>query len=325
MSFSRDGLGPQRRKKPIRTTGEAPTLGHVARMHKNSTQQRGVTAYAGRAPKVLWTLAFLLFVGGIAGVVLLRSTDEAKPKAAKVHAPAPKLEPRDSKVPVPEAALLEETVSQMLAARTPEQLEPLIRGSSQRPELIAEKLAKAGAQDGELLSIRHVNSVDSRCLQLESVLVTFTGGSNRLALLAPDAERLWRVDFDAYDRHVSPDWETLLSGQATEGTMRVYVAADTYYNGRYADDQQWASFGLASPDHKTLLFGYTLRHSPQTDAIANALRRNVQGSRSRIQRMTLEVRHTGTGDPRQFEITRVLADDWALGDKPLDAFEEERE
>ena len=109
--------------------------------------------------------------------------------------------------------------------------------------------------------------------------------------------------------------------------MRVYVALDPYYNysGRYADDKQWACLGLASPDHKTSMLGYVLRGSPQHGAIGRALMRNAQHSQAGIQRMTLEVRHTGTGDPRQFEITRVLSDDWALGDKPLDAMVEEKE
>jgi hypothetical protein len=150
------------------------------------------------------------------------------------------------------------------------------------------------------------------------VLVTFDSGRNRLALLSPDPAGTWRVDFDAFDRHVAPEWTTLLAGKPVEGTARVHVARDNYFNGRYLDDRRWACYGLASPDHDTLMFGYALRGSPQQQALDESLRLNLQRSATGIQRMTLGLRHPGTGDAKQFEITRALADDWALGDRALD-------
>jgi hypothetical protein len=150
------------------------------------------------------------------------------------------------------------------------------------------------------------------------VLVTFDSGRNRLALLSPDPTGTWRVDFDAFDRHVSPDWTTLLAGNPIEGTARVHVTRDNYFNGRYGDDREWACYGLASADHDTLMFGYALRGSPQQRALDEALQLNLQGSATGVQRMTLGLRHAGTGDAKQFEITRVLADDWALGKVALD-------
>jgi hypothetical protein len=320
MSFSRDDLGIQGRKKSKRILGDAAEVGHVPRLHKTARGLRERLSYAGRIPLFLMALGLFLFGAGITGLILWVSGSAARKRPAIVtSSPLPGSLPLIDMQPVPEAPALEKTVASLLAARTPRQLEPLIRGSFQRPAGIAATLAEMESIDGRISSVSYLGAVASHCLQLESVLVEFDSGRNRLALLSPDPEGVWRVDFDAFDRHVSPDWPTLLSGNPNEGTARIYACPDSYYNGGYQDDRKWACYGLASPDHKTLMFGYTLRGSRQHIAMAGALRRKLQPSIGGVQRMTLDLRHTGTGDARQFEITRVLADDWALGNEPLDA------
>jgi len=320
MSFSREGLGFQRRKKSSRQFGDAPTIGHVPRLHKNARGLRARISFAGRIPRVLLALALFALGAGLAGLVLRSANDPSKQRRPAVAtAPPPAPPTAISQVPVPEPQELERITRAFLAARTPEDLAPRIRGSSQRPENIARKLATLESVDGKLASVRYLGPIDSRCLQVEGVLVKFDTGRNRIALVAPDKEGVWRVDFDAFDRHVTPDWETILSRNPAESTVRVYVSKDTYYNGRFQDDRQWACFALASPDHESLMFGYVPRGSRQHLAIASALQRNLQAAKGNLKRMTLSMLHTGTGDRRQFEITRALADDWALGDEPLDA------
>lgn len=234
------------------------------------------------------------------------------------HGPAPPLASYRPAGDGPPTPVLEKTVSTFLAARTPEDLEPLIRGSSQRPDRIAAKLAELETEDGRISSVSYFGPIESKNLQLESVVVNFDTGRNRIALLAPDPAGVWRVDFDAFDRHVTTDWTTLLTGDPSEATVRIYACLDNYYNGRYANDREWACYGLASPDHETLMFGYALRGSPQHMAMAQLLRRLPKTIIPTVKRMTLDLRHTGTGDRRQFEIIRVMADDWALGDEPFD-------
>lgn len=320
MSFSREGLGFQRRKKSTRKIGDAPTIGHVPRMHKNARGLRARLSYAGRIPLILLALAIFGLGAGLAALVLRFANDPSKQLRPVVSLaalpPSPHAIPQ---VPVPEPQELERVVHAFLAARTPQDLAPLIRGTTQRPEDIARKLSLLETIDGKLASVRYMGPIDSRCLQVEGVLVKFDTGRNRLALVAPDKQGEWRVDFDAFDRHVTPDWETILSRNPAESTVRVYVAKDTYYNGRYQDDRQWACFSLASPDHDSLMFGYVPRGSRQHMAIASAIQRNLDAAKGSLKRMTVSILHTGTGDRRQFEITRALADDWALGDEPLDA------
>jgi len=319
MSFSREGLGFQRRKTSTRVVGEAPTIGSVPRMHKTAGIRARIS-YAGRIPLILLALVILLLGAGITGLVLHLANDPDKARRPSfTSSPPPAHSPTRRQIPVPEPAALEEIVQRFLAARAPRELDPLLRGSIQRPEAIAEKLSRLESQDGRIRSVRYHGPIDSRCLQVESVVVKFDTGRNRLALLAPDETGVWRVDFDAFDRHVTPDWETILASNPAESTVRVYISKDTYYNGRYQDDRQWACFAMASPDHEELMFGYVPRGSRQHMAIASAVTRNLEAASGGLKRMTLSILHTGTGDHRQFEITRALADDWALGDGPLDA------
>lgn len=319
MSFSRDDLGIQGRKKSRRTLGDAAEVGRVPRLHKTARRIRERLSYAGRIPLILLGVGLFLFGAGITGLVLWVSAGSARRAPISIStALLPRSLPAVPLVPVPPTPVLEKTVSTFLAARTPDELEPLIRGSSQRPDRIAAKLAELETEDGRITTVSYFGPIESRNLQLESVVVNFNSGRNRIALLAPDPAGVWRVDFDAFDRHVTTDWTTLLTGDPNETTVRIYACLDNYYNGCYANDREWACYGLASPDHETLMFGYVLRGSPQHMAMAQLLRRLPKSIMPTVKRMTLDLRHTGTGDRRQFEIVRVMADDWALGDEPFD-------
>lgn len=320
MSFSREGLGFQRRKKSTREIGDAPSIGQVARMHKNALSLRERLSYAGRVPLILLALGLFSFGAGITGLVLwVAGASGVKNPVVFNSAASPRSLPRIPIAAVPDARELEKTVSAMLAAKSPRDLEPLVRGSIQRPDGMLAKLAGLEASDGKITLVKYLGPVFSHCLQLESVVVTFDSGKNRLALLSPDPGGSWRVDFDAFDRHVSRDWDLLLSGAPIEGTVRIHACPDNYYQGIYQNDREWACYGFASPDHETLMFGYARRGSPQHLAMAQTLRPARRSAVLQPKRMTLDIRHAGTGNRRQFEITRVLADDWALGNEPLDA------
>ena len=316
MSFSREGLGFQRKKKLTRKVGEAPTMGQVARMHRNATGLRARLRYVGWVPLFLLGFTVFSFGAGVTALALWMTGTTLKPKPILLHdGSSPRPEPRIKQVPVPDAGILENQINSLLAARTSRQLDALIRPSDQRPEEILAKLAALEKTDGKVSSVQYTGPAESRCLQLESVTVNFDSGRNRIALVAPDSAGVWRVDFDAFDRHVTTPWSELLSGTAQEGTVRVFTRPDNYYNGPYQNDREWVCFGFASPDHETLMFGYTRRGGKQHQAMVEALR---PLGPSGLKRMTLEIRHTGTGDRRQFEILRVHSDDWAVGEVALD-------
>jgi len=318
LSRMKSGLGFQKAtRKNARETGigAAPSMGQVHRMVKNADDRlpiRYVTAAA-----IFFFGCTCMFVGATSAAAILwwfgGVGGSKEPKTIQFGSPTVA-----SSLPAPEPAEMEKTVTAFLAARRPQDLDPLIRGSSLRPDQIVAQLASLEAEDGKIRSVRYLRPIDSRSARLESVLVTFANGGNRIAFLSPDANKQWRVDFDGFARYVHPSWKKILEGTAGEATVRVQVIPDNYYNGTYQDERSWACFAMPSPDHQTLIFGYAARGTPQHAALVSTMNRAERSAQGGLQRMTLMIRHSGSGDRRQFEITRVLSDDWALGDLPLD-------
>ena len=316
MKRLRNGLGFHRWIKPGRERGTAPSMGQIPRLVKNAEAESKVS-FTQHVPKIIVAI-IVLALGSWIGVrvwldhQLQTELDAAQSGLNNYHDPSIR-----QPVEVPEVAVLEEKVRQLISARTPADLDLVARKSPLAPETILSRLAELEKNDGPVRSIKYLRPVESRCLQIETVLVTFQSGGNRIAILSPNSSEEWRVDFDAYARSASQPWTEILSGNPLEATVRIYVAVDRYYNGRYTEDD-WVCYAMASPDTKVISFGYVPRASPLDMAIASCLRLNLQNSTLPIQRMTFEIKHTGTGEEKQFEITNVLSDDWAVGDRRLD-------
>jgi len=318
-----------------RGIGDAPSIGRVSKMRRDSrtAEERPAPAALPRAAgswrEVKFTLAagltvFLVICGLVVAGFAIWATVAGKEQAANPG--AANTSGTGLVVPhivVPSPSALVEQVNSMLKARTPEELAPLIRKSEQEPAAIIAKLAKREEVDGKLQRVRYLNPLDSRCLRIEAVLVEFVGKRNRLALISPDAEGRWRIDFDGFDRHVSTPWPDLLSGKATESKVRVTVAADVYYNGVYRDEAKWACFAMQSPDSDESMFCYVPRGGEQHAAMeavvaAKGEKEGERSGRTALRRMILGIRHNEGSDRRQFEIVRVHSDEWAEGSKALD-------
>lgn len=184
-------------------------------------------------------------------------------------------------------------------------------------------LSQMGDLDGPVEGMGWSGSMDRNGLLMDGVVVRTRMGSQlktRLALLTPDENGRWKIDFDAYARKVEPSWDELLEKQAGEGLVRVIVKLDRYYNGPFHDDSKWVCYGMISPDTDVLMMGYCRVGSPQERAMARVLVGGDSPSAvGSVQRATLMIRRIEGSETRQFEISRVLAEDWVLSDKPLDA------
>ena len=67
------------------------------------------------------------------------------------------------------------------------------------------------------------------------------------------------------------------------------------------------------PEGRQLLHGYCKVDSAQAKAMAEIFK-----SETRVHRVTVELLRTHTTDARQFQITRVLGEDWVVPPKPYD-------
>jgi hypothetical protein len=214
-------------------------------------------------------------------------------------------------------------VRRALAVRDPDDVLDVIRPGPLTPTEVVERLKAIETQEGEITAAAWLSSVDRNGLSLEGVEVKYGNNektTKRLALLTPDERGVWKLDFPAFDRLVVPSWDKLLAGSEPTGVVRVTVAHDRYYNGPFLDEDEWQAYGLVSPDIGKLLIGYCKRNSDQHLAL-ESMWSMWSSEKSNLVRATLEIRKVEGAEPRQFEISRVLAEDWVMGERPFDEFD----
>jgi hypothetical protein len=317
-----------------RKPGSSPGLGKVARMpgygRRSALRRRSQSSQGDRqgqerqrhAQVVGWSIGVglmsLVALGLVFGLWL-----RPRSRAAK-NLPGPARSARvESKFKAPTESEALAAVKKALALHDPAEVDGLIRrGPMTAPEVVA-FLEAMPAKDGEIKNYRWLGGIDKNGLSLEGVQVTFAGQDQprgRLAILTPDSNGVWKLDFAAFARWVKPSWESLLEQQAESAVIRVFATQDNYFNGPFRDEREWAAYKLASPDTEAILVGYCKLGSAQHRAMELLWQRGDTA----IARVTLEIRRLAEtpgavrAERCQFEIARVLAEDWVLADKPLD-------
>ena len=310
-----------------RGVGDAPGIGRIERMHdtpprpagerrRRSRRSRGghrannhhwLSLVFGMVAMAVLLMAVVLWVvpkvqggkspeSGALGVAL--PVEEAGIRVAS-RFPSPS---KDDAIALVEAALVN---------RDPVRVGTLFRmGRASASQVIAfcEGLEEC---DGKYTGCEWLSSIDSPQALLEGVVVNFQtvdlAFHQRLALLTPDADGRWQVDFDALARVVNPSWERILEPDSGPALVRVTLAPDFYYNGAFQDESKWASYGMSTPDLDFLIRGYCLRGSPQAQDVARMF-----NGENKATRAILEIRRVAGGSEKQFEITRLIAQDWVL-------------
>jgi hypothetical protein len=95
--------------------------------------------------------------------------------------------------------------------------------------------------------------------------------------------------------------------------VRVFVAKDRFHDGIYSDKSVWRAYALSSPDLPEPLYAYTKRGSSQDLALTRII-----DADERFRHATLSITKQPDSGPRQFEISRVIAENWIIGAKDFD-------
>ncbi|MDP3850327.1 MAG: hypothetical protein Q8Q59_07485 [Luteolibacter sp.] len=212
-------------------------------------------------------------------------------------------------------------VKHAAAVREPGEVARYFRMGAATPDEVVGFIKEMEVVDGKITGFQWLSSMDANGMLIDGVLVsTLMDGSprNRLALLTPDEKGEWKIDFEAFARTVRPSWKELMEERGGTGLVRVIVAKDSYYNGPFKDESEWVSYGMVSPDSEVILLGYCRKGSPQARAMERIVSEEKGDTRRRLNRATLEVRRPEGAEVRQFEIIRVLAEDWILSGQPFD-------
>lgn len=208
-------------------------------------------------------------------------------------------------------------VTQALANRDPGRIRDFfILGNGDSPEQAMEELIRISDADGDMSRIEWLGLRFSNGSTFVQVMVYTTIDANekaRIAQFAPGSDGKWRINLDAYLRKCVPPIEEVVLGKSVTSLVRVFVIEDSFYNGMYYDETEWRVYTLASPDITDVLYAYVKRGSSQD----KALRRIIENEEV-VHRATLNIiKHPKSG-PRQFEISRVIAENWIIGEKDFD-------
>lgn len=217
-------------------------------------------------------------------------------------------------------------VNAMLEAESPDTLERLMCKGDISP---TDALAKLKAIEEDADAFRTpawLGGFDAICKPVSFVRVKKELGPPLLITFSMNQEQDWRIDFDATVGHCDPPFSEWVEGRPEQGLVRASGRADNYYNGPFRDDSIWACFALSHPEGEATLYGYCRRDSPQFAAISAILRRNVLAASDREKlagqtnsfRVTLRLRDVEGSVSRQYRITEIISDDWAIGDESLE-------
>lgn len=192
-----------------------------------------------------------------------------------------------------------------------------------RPDEIVAFAQKLQADGGRIDRYEWLSSMDVDGLLMEGVVVYAERKgvqSEWLAFLTPDERGFWKVDFDALARSSRPSWADIIDGKSERSVVRVFVGKDSYYNGPFQDETVWSCYAIFSPemrellpDDHELLRGYCKIGTAQEKAM-----NRIFAGGEQARRVILELRKVDGADRRQFEITRVLGEDWVMPPKPFD-------
>lgn len=313
-----------------RSPGDAPNLGRVSRVPRaeqssntsrfrrsKSVRRREVSASRKRLIQLrIYIFSALALALLVVGVVYL-SIRSAGRRDVVDGSSSEQLTSELSKYPSPSKEEALEFVTKALEVREFGSIAKFFRIDASRSQEVVDFLVQMESRDGIIHGQEWLSSIDANNLALDGVKVTFKGKdrfTNRIAILTPSESGTWKIDFDAFARTVSPDWKSILDLGTQSALVRVFVVKDTYYNGPFKDDKEWVCYGLATPDVDEILLGYCKMDSPQEAAMQTVLSKH-----EKLGRATLEIRRVESGGVRQFEISKVIAEDWVVTDSVFDA------
>jgi len=290
--------------------------------------QRGWSIAIAVATLIAMVLAFVVWVRPI----LQREKDTTERDRQAAEERAKKISRFASLTELEALAL----VNKALAARTPAEINATVRYAPLSQQEATDLLVSLAKANGPVKESVWLGSLDSNSMQSDGVELRFSkppkpltlGEStspeasffadetlSRVAILVPDDQGVWRLDLPAFAQLCVPSWEKFQADKTIESAVvRVLLGRDNYYNGPFSDEKIWQAYSFATDDSGDSFVAYSKRGTAQNRALHLVWRRATRPA----VRATLELRRVPGGDLRQFLISRVLAEDWALGDKPMD-------
>ena len=258
---------------------------------------------------IVGMMVLVVIVGGVMFSLNPAKKPAPQPLPLAVATPAPTVPPVAARSEAELAAAAKPLVRKFLEATTVEALLPLVRDPA-----VAEERMRAFYPDGKVEAPGLSQFDSSRELALIGNFLIFTVSTRdheEQAMALIDTAQGWKVDWESWVGWSAMPWETFFSAKPTSGQVfRVMLSPVDYYNFTFADETQWQSFRLESPDQKHSIYGYVPRGSMLEQQISpDADTKNVPLM------LALKFPPGATSDS-QVEIERFVTDGWVEKESP---------
>ncbi len=323
-----------------RSAGDAPSMGRVSRVpgtgRAKGTRRRRRKDHEGRGERgnrhrrnrhrviVAWSATFVLIaLAAMAAAIWFWTADNMNRGVTVVADKSDAGRERvESKFPSPPREVALDFVKRALKVRSAEEVATYFRPGLHKPGEIIGFLNTWESAEGTDAKFMWVSSVDANGLLIDGVEVYSQKEEDskyRIALLTPDEKGRWLMDFEAFARPMSPPWKEFLAGNQAEATVRVLIRADHYFNGKFNDETAWSCFRMDNLEMETPMYGYCAVNSPQAKALREILSKSVPlAGQVSSQRVTLKIVRPTGAERSQFEIQRVIAEDWIVTERAFD-------
>jgi len=278
-------------------------------------QQKATSRHDGRENKPLRLMLvggaalFALILSGVfvsmyfGGKAAEQSAHVVKATKKPIAATAPPAERSDASY----LAEAEPLTRKFMQATTVAEMLPLVRNPT-----VAEGRMRAFYPDGHIpaLGISKFGSDGGFSVNgKHRALSILTGDQKKKSIAFVETAQGMKVDWESWVGWSDMPWETFITTRPTVGHLfRVILEPVDYYNFEFADDLNWKSYSLVSPDREHVIFGYLPKFSAlnqQLDLSADSNKINV----------ILSLKFPTAGNSKnQVEIERVIAKGWVEED-----------
>lgn len=140
-------------------------------------------------------------------------------------------------------------------------------------------------------------------------LSVVTGDQEKKPIAFVETAQGMKVDWESWVGWSDMPWATFITTRPTVGHLfRVILKPIDYYNFEFADDLNWKSYSLVSPDREHVLYGYL----PKLSALNRQLDLSVDTKSINV---ILSLKFPAVGNSKnQVEIERVIAKGWVEED-----------
>lgn len=217
--------------------------------------------------------------------------------------------------------------NRILSATQASDLRELIRPGELDTSAVLAGMEALVERHGAIDEPRWLGTIDTLALPVEGVVVRYDDGHRRLMEFTPEADSGWLVDMDSFLGHCDPAFSELGKGDHQKALVRVIATSDTYYNGPFSDEEEWACFSVRVEPKDEPIYAYCRRGTAamqaliniegKTQALLSAPGQRASEFKGLRARVTLQLQRRPETPLRQYEITEVLSDTWVIPEVPL--------